>query len=239
MALQSEKKRKILRRVYLTSMLLLCCVSVVLCFWGLFDVIDIEESPYLYIDYAITAIFWVDYLVFFFRAEHKGEHLRESFVELVSILPFSPEFAILHIVRLLHIVRIFCVFPALPQKVKRKFIRARHFFRELLSSKKAAYVLMAGTLILLTTVFALDLSLSLPYFEALRVTAVSCFSLSSAPGKARPAAWIFLLLIPLMLIYFIAAAVFFAKRVNKMKKAVGKMSVFLPSEENIPCGEIK
>lgn len=223
MSLTSEKKRKILHGAYLTAMLLLCCVSVVLCFWGLFDVIDIEEAPYLYIDYAITAIFWVDYLVFFFRAEHKGEHFRESFVELVSILPFSPEFAILHIVRLFHIVRIVCVFPALPHKIKRKFIRARHFCRELFESKKVAYVLMAGTLVLLTTVFALDLTLSLPYFEALRVTAVSCFSLSAAPGKVRPAAWIFLLLIPLMLIWFVVADVFFAKRFRKMKKSVKRM----------------
>lgn len=219
---RSDKKR-IFNTAYLSGVFILCALSVVLCILGLCHVIEIEDQPYYSIDLAITAIFWVEYLIRFITSKKKGEYFKETFIELISILPFSPEFALLHAIRLLRFVRLVRIFPSLPFKFTRKMNRIRNLCREFFNSKGLAFVLMGCAIALITTVFCLDRVLTLPYFQALKVTAVSCFSLSTAPKQAQIAAFVVFAIVGLGVFWLIFSSVCFSKRLHRVKKGVIRM----------------
>lgn len=231
MADLSDNQRSLLKRGYLISVFLLLCVSITLLVLDLFKRIDIEASPYFEIDHAITAVFWAEYLLRFFLVKKKREYFQENFIELISILPFSPEFGYLHLVRLLRFGKLMKSFH-LPSRLKksrifRSFRRLKIRVSLFFNADHFLFGLECGILVLLISAFALGLVDSLPYFSALEETVLACstFGLSA---KNFGAVEIILIALPFLSFFLLLFWLFFAARRDHLrfcsiKKAVEKL----------------
>ena len=56
-----------MKKFYNVSVLLLSAVSIFLALLDISNVININNPPFIYIDKSILVIFWIDYIVRFYK----------------------------------------------------------------------------------------------------------------------------------------------------------------------------
>lgn len=227
---QRKKGKGVLAALYDAAVVSLLFASFLLNLLGLIGVIEIEEGGFFYADLSLTVFFWTEYLLRFFLARNKRKFFERNIFELISILPFSPVFGVMHIVRFLHILGVFekIAFTALWQKIKhsrlsRFLSRTSRKISLLLHAHKFLIGLYGFLLLFLTLAYVLKFIEDAPYFSSvlslLSGTATLC--LAHAPvslfGQIVSGA-LFSLLIAL-LVWLIFACVSTRRRVLRYRRA--------------------
>jgi voltage-gated potassium channel len=109
---------------YQLFMLMLCIgVLVGLGFAAVADLDPRTRSILEYIDTAVCAIFFADFVAAFWRAENKAAFMRLGWIDLVSSIPFAPYARLGRAVRLFRIARVLRGIRSL--KILAEFILAR------------------------------------------------------------------------------------------------------------------
>lgn len=220
-----ENRLKIFNALYLTVVFLLLVASISMSVLDLCGVIDLEDPPFEQIDLTIMVIFWAEYLVRFALARRKGEYFKETFIELLSILPYSAEFAYLHVFRLLRFVRLIKFFH-IPESWRpiRAYRRFKYFIREFLRTSGFDYALMAIILLIVTAVFGVELIDSVSYIEALKATAVSCFTFSSgASSSVQIVGYGILAALATLVVWLVVAVALFSRRLARLRRSTKQL----------------
>lgn len=171
MAKKRQKKEggrsKIARGCFVLLLAVLLLASFLLNLLAVIGTIDLEASPFRAAELSISILLWAEYLLRFLLARSKGEYFLENFVELVSLLPFSPVLGLLHLVRLLALCR---VGEVLHRLFPRHYIRIARWLRSFLGERGFLYGLCAFVLLFLCEAEGVSLLEKGSFFP-------SCFSL--------------------------------------------------------------
>ncbi len=95
-----------LKKNYDVVIIILAVISIAFVLLDLSNFINIEESPFLEIDYFILSVFAVDYFYRLYKAENKKAFFFSNIFDLISIIPFSSIFTVFRISRVFRIARL-------------------------------------------------------------------------------------------------------------------------------------
>lgn len=173
--------------LYTAAVVAFLLASFLLSLLDLLGIVDLEEGAYFYADLSLTVFFWTEYLVRLCLAKNKKKFFERNIFELISILPFSPVFGVLHIVRFLHILGVFekIAFTALWQKFKKsppmRFLsRTKRKASLLLHAHGFLFGLYAYFLLFLALAYILKFSEDAPYFTCVLSLFLSSLTLCLA-----------------------------------------------------------
>jgi len=97
--------------VYEISFAVLALIAIISAFADILDKIPAQYfNTYLIIDNIILAIFAIDYVYRFIKAEDKKQFVRSNIPDLVSIIPFNSLFRAFRFVRLLRVLKLLRLF---------------------------------------------------------------------------------------------------------------------------------
>lgn len=112
---------------YFLSVLLLSVISILFALLDISKVINLNLSPYIYIDRIILIVFWIDYIVRLSRAHNKKQFIKENMFDLLAIIPFDSifyffrTFRVIRIIKLLRLIRIIGFTGKIQKSIKRFF----------------------------------------------------------------------------------------------------------------------
>lgn len=116
-----------MKKFYNVSVLLLSAVSIFLALLDISNVININNPPFIYIDKSILVIFWIDYIVRFYKSDNKLRFFKENIFDLLAIIPFDSifyffrAFRVLRLIKLLRLIRIIGFAGKIQKNIKRFF----------------------------------------------------------------------------------------------------------------------
>ncbi|OAA92196.1 ion transporter [Clostridium coskatii] len=97
---------KKLHKIYNFFVILFSFTAVILAFLDLGNKINIDISPYNYIDNSILIIFTVDYFVRFIISKDKKKFFKENIFDLIAIIPFNSFFRATRLFRAVKLIRL-------------------------------------------------------------------------------------------------------------------------------------
>ncbi|BDR55961.1 potassium channel family protein [Xylocopilactobacillus apis] len=100
------KSSKQISKLYTIFMALLAVISIVLVIMDYSSLINIEISPYTYIDNGIVVIFAVDYFTRLFMSQNKWKFFKQNIFDLLAIIPFNSLFSVFRLTRLFRLARL-------------------------------------------------------------------------------------------------------------------------------------
>ncbi|BDR57849.1 potassium channel family protein [Xylocopilactobacillus apicola] len=102
----TENGKKQLSKLYTILMALLAIVSIVLVIMDYASLINIEISPYSYLDSGILIVFAIDYFARLLLSKNKWQFFKSNIFDLLAIIPFNSLFSVFRLTRLFRLARL-------------------------------------------------------------------------------------------------------------------------------------
>ncbi len=223
-------KHKPLFIIYQIAIFLLIVASIVIVVLDLTSVIDLTKSPYIWIDFAMLLIFWIDYVTRFILAEQKGVFFRKNFLEFLSILPLTQILSFLRIFRAFRLIRLTRFFRILKFTRIFRFTvfleKIRNYVERFFNTNGFIHVLYTVVLLLLISAFIISHVENLPFLDALWWTLVTCTTvgygdITPVSGIGKTIA-VFLMIVGVGFIGMLTGTItsFFYSKMDKKKSGV-------------------
>lgn len=121
-----------MKKIYYVIIIILSFISITLALLDISNVINLNKTPYFYIDKSILVFFWIDYLTRLIQSKNKKKFFVTNLFDLLAIIPFDAMFylfRIFRVIRLLKLLRLIRVvgFTGKVQKIIKRFFNTNGF----------------------------------------------------------------------------------------------------------------
>lgn len=134
-----------MKKIYYVTIIILSFISITLALLDISNVINLNKTPYFYIDKSILVLFWIDYLTRLIQSKNKKKFFVTNLFDLLAIIPFDAMFYLFRtfrVIRLLKLLRLIRVvgFTGKVQKIIKRFFNTNGFI----------YLVIATVVLILT-----------------------------------------------------------------------------------------
>lgn len=169
-----KKANMALKIVYDVVISLIITASITLTVLGFAKVISLSESPYFWINLGLTGILGFDYFYRFFTNKHKLKFFKRTFVELISILPFSSVFCFFRIFRIIGFTHVGKKMMEIADRMTIWFKKSREAVGSFLNTNGFLQILEIVLLILVVSAEIVSCSEDITFANALWWAIVTC-----------------------------------------------------------------
>ncbi|MGX7051106.1 ion transporter [Leuconostoc palmae] len=134
-----------MKKIYYVTIMILSFISITLALLDISNIINLNKTPYFYIDKGILVFFWIDYLTRLIQSKNKKKFFVTNLFDLLAIIPFDAMFYLFRtfrVIRLLKLLRLIRVvgFTGKVQKIIKRFFNTNGFI----------YLVIATVVLILT-----------------------------------------------------------------------------------------